>query len=329
MNGVLKAGVLGCGHLGRFHAQKYKALEGCELVAVYDVNPEASQRLAQELGCQACKSLDEFLSKVDCLSLASSTNSHFEIFEKCFENKKSVLVEKPVTHSVETGRRALDMESKSSEGFIARVGHIERFNPVLKRAQELKLLDGNFQSLHFERVTPFQLRGADVSVLLDLMIHDIDLCQYVFGEKISLESVSASGFQFFSRGSENLDTVAALGRSERGTQLSFVASRGFGSPRRFVRLVREIRAQMQVVELDFASFEIRTQEASQPNQPQVIPVEKQDALAAEVGAFLSLLQRGQARHGLGLDLKIGNLATLSEAVSNMECAEAMTRRALT
>lgn len=167
----LRAAVVGVGYLGNFHAQKFKNNPHCELVAVCDANLAQAQKIATALNCQAYTNPKDLFGKVDLVTIAASTQYHYDLATLFVNEKIPVNVEKPMTATLEQAEKLYALsESKKS---LLTVGHIERFNPsIIEVAKKM----GN-EASHFEliRWSPFKNRGSDVSVIYDLMIHDIDL----------------------------------------------------------------------------------------------------------------------------------------------------------
>ncbi len=166
----VKVAVIGVGHLGSIQARLYKEVPEAELVGVYDIDQEKCKQVAHELEVQAFQQLDEVWDKVDAVNIVTPTTTHFNIAQEALKNGKHVFIEKPVTEKV---FQAYDLKTLAEEKKLhIQVGHIERFNPAI-----LALTDVTLTPLFIEahRLATFKPRGTDVSVILDLMIHDIDL----------------------------------------------------------------------------------------------------------------------------------------------------------
>lgn len=187
----LRTAVIGVGYLGRFHAQKYAALPGCELVAVVDANADTAARVAAELGTRALGDYRELLGKVDAVSVATITPAHFPIAQALLDGGAHVLVEKPITTTPEEARALIALAAR--RGRVLQVGHLERFNPALRAAEPYLKTPRFMECL---RLAPFRERGTDVNVVLDLMIHDIDLVQTIVGSPST--QVDAIGTPVFS-----------------------------------------------------------------------------------------------------------------------------------
>lgn len=169
----LRAAVVGVGYLGNFHAQKYKAhsqVLPVDLLYVCDANPEQAKKIASELSVQAVTSPEELIGKVDLVTVASTTTTHYELAKLFLNNNIHVNVEKPMT--VTTNQATELIEIAKANNLKLAVGHSERFSPVFK---EIKIRMKNPMSFELSRHAPYKARGADVSVLHDLMIHDLDL----------------------------------------------------------------------------------------------------------------------------------------------------------
>jgi predicted dehydrogenase len=185
MNEPLRVAVIGVGYLGRFHAQKYASLPEVSLEAVVDTDGERARQVAAETGCRALTDYRDLLGGIDCASLAVPTPLHFPIARDLLAHGIDVLVEKPMTVSVAEGRELVALAAR--QGRILQVGHLERFNPALRGVRDL-VERPRFIECH--RLAQFVDRGTDVDVILDLMIHDLDvILSLVPGEVEHLEAV--------------------------------------------------------------------------------------------------------------------------------------------
>ncbi|MGH8258819.1 MAG: Gfo/Idh/MocA family protein, partial [Steroidobacteraceae bacterium] len=168
----IRAAVVGVGYLGRFHAQKYAQLPDCELVAVIDTSPETRGRVAAELGTRAVADHRTLLGEVDAVSVVTPTPAHFPIARDLLAAGAHVLVEKPITETPDQARELIRLARERER--VLQVGHLERFNATILAA-EPHLRTPRFIECH--RLAPYRERGTDVNVVLDLMIHDIDIIQ--------------------------------------------------------------------------------------------------------------------------------------------------------
>jgi predicted dehydrogenase len=182
----IRCAVIGVGYLGRFHAQKYSLLPQVELVGVCDINKDAANRVAEELNSTAFYEYTHLFDKVDAVSIAATTKTHFAIARDFIEQGIHVLIEKPITQTVEEANQLIELANHHKVKL--QVGHLERFN-----AARLALEDYLHEPLFIEsqRLAPFNPRGTDVSVILDVMIHDIDIIQSIVNSPI--KNIDAQG----------------------------------------------------------------------------------------------------------------------------------------
>ncbi|MBW2618086.1 MAG: Gfo/Idh/MocA family oxidoreductase [Deltaproteobacteria bacterium] len=163
-------GIVGVGYLGYFHAQKYARSDEADLVGVADIIPERAKKAAQDFGCQAYPDHRDLIGQVEAASVAVPTSEHALVTGDLLASGIDCLVEKPLTATLSEADRLIDLAQES--GAILQVGHLERFNPAVAAARPYLTRPLFFES---RRLTPFQNRGTDVDVFLDLMIHDIDI----------------------------------------------------------------------------------------------------------------------------------------------------------
>jgi len=191
MSNLLKVAVVGVGHLGKWHADKFAACTDCELVAVVDSDHEVAKEIAQKHGVQAYTDFREILPMVDAISLVVPTSLHYKIAREILEAGIHCLIEKPITESVTEAAELIEIAKRKK--IVLQVGHIERFNSVMIGVAE-ELEDPQF--IESTRFAPFSLRATDVSVILDLMIHDIDIILELVDSPI--KHISASGISVLS-----------------------------------------------------------------------------------------------------------------------------------
>ena len=183
---MLKIGVLGAGHLGKIHIKCIKDIPQYELVGFYDASPENAKIVAEELGIKAYDTIDQLIAAVDVVDIVTPTLSHFDCAKQALDAGKHVFIEKPVTNTIEEAEELITLSE--SKGLKIQVGHVERFNPAFVAAQPY-LKQPMFIETH--RLAQFNPRGLDVPVVLDLMIHDLDVILKAVGSKV--KNVSASG----------------------------------------------------------------------------------------------------------------------------------------
>jgi predicted dehydrogenase len=278
---TIRAAVIGVGYLGRFHAQKYAAIAGCQLVAVADAQTETAQRVAAELGTRAVADYHELIGQVDAVSIATPTPKHFEIAQTLLSAGVHVLVEKPIT---ETTAQAEELIACArSAGRVLQVGHLERFNPVIIGA-EASLGAPRFIECH--RLAPFRERGTDVNVVLDLMIHDLDLVQSIVGSEIvSLEAIGTPVF------SAEIDIANARIRFASGCVANATASRVSLKTERKLRVFQDDAYLSMDLQQKILTV-IRKREIVPGDQQLPVSISEQsfdqgDALRAEIEAFLA------------------------------------------
>lgn len=184
---MLKIGVLGAGHLGKIHIKCLQTTEGVyDLVGFYDADEANATQVSVDLDIKAFSSVDELIAAVDIIDIVTPTTTHFELAKKTIEAGKHVFIEKPLTHTVEEAHALLKLKEKY--GVQVQVGHVERFNPALLSIADMTV---NPMFIEGHRLATFNPRGTDVSVVLDLMIHDLDIVLSLVNSKV--KSVSANG----------------------------------------------------------------------------------------------------------------------------------------
>lgn len=280
----LRCAVIGGGYLGRFHAQKYAALTRCEFVGVADPDPAARARLTAELGVAAVADHRELLGRVDAVSIATPTAMHAAVAADCLEAGAHVLVEKPVTATAAEAARLIELARRHHR--VLQVGHLERFNPaILAAAGELRAP----RFIESSRLAPFRTRGTDVSVVLDLMIHDIDLIQNVVHAPIA--TIDAVGAPVFT---DEIDIANARLRFTNGCVANVTASRISLKTERKLR-VFQADAYLSIDLQQKLLTVVRRPAAVTGVDPPRVDVEEQsfdqgDALRAEIESFLDAIE---------------------------------------
>ena len=266
--GRVRVGVVGTGALGYHHARLFRAVDGAELVGIFDINPARAAQVSRELGTVAFPALGALLDVVDAVSVAVPTPAHAAVGLEILSRRRHALIEKPLADSVE-GAEAL-VRKAAAAGVVLQVGHVERFNRAVRAAAPY-LDEPRF--LQTERLAPFQPRGTDVAVILDLMIHDLDLVHRLV--PAALVEVEASGQRVKSRFSDEVE--AELGFDD-GTQVRLSASRVSSIRRRGMRAVYADG----VIEIDFIARTVRNTTRRHLN-----PLMLQDPLGESVTAFVN------------------------------------------
>ncbi len=216
-----KIGVIGVGHLGSLHAKMYDEIESAELIGVYDVDESKRNEIAKKYSKQAphkvqsFNSTDELLKNVQAVSIASITSKHYEIAKQALESGVHVIIEKPITTTLEEADELITIGKKN--GLTIQVGHIERFNPAILALESYNLAPMFIES---HRLAQFKPRGTDVAVVLDLMIHDIDIILSLV--KSPVTQIDASGIAIIS---DTPDIANARLQFENGCVANVTSSR--------------------------------------------------------------------------------------------------------
>lgn len=290
----LRCAVVGVGYLGRFHAQKYQKLETAELVGVFDANADRCKEVALELGVKAFTSIKELVGAVDAATVASTTQTHYENAKFLLQNGIHVNVEKPMTVTPQEASELCEIAAQKK--LKLQVGHVERFNPAFIAVQG-KLERPLFMEVH--RLSPFKPRGADVDVVLDLMIHDLDVILHLVNSKV--KSVQAVGISVMT---PMVDIANARLEFESGAVANVTASRVSQTATRKFRVFQE----NQYLSIDFGSGEVtlttKTGEFGKDAMPLHIDkwnLEKGDALFLETEAFVDAIQNNKPTAVSGQD----------------------------
>ena len=189
---MLKIGVFGAGHLGKIHMKLLKASEKFKLIGFYDPDKISLEKLNEEGNYKYFNSPIELINEVDVIDIVTPTNSHLEMAMMAIDNKKHVFIEKPISYLVEDANKIINNAKKNK--VLGQVGHVERFNPAFKA---VKKIIANPMFIECHRLSEFNPRGTDVSVVLDLMIHDIDIILSL--DKSKIKSIEASGVSVVSK----------------------------------------------------------------------------------------------------------------------------------
>ncbi len=287
----LKAAVSGVGYLGRFHAQKYARIAGVELVAVMDRQLERAKLVGQEWGVGGVDHYVDLLPQVDLVSVVTPTCTHFEVAQACLQAGVHVLLEKPMTLSLAEADQLIELADR--QGVLLQVGHIKRFHPAVMALDESGLVSAP-RFIECQRFAPFKSRALDVDVVLDLMIHDVDLLlHFVHSEVVAIEAIGERVV------SEHVDIANARIRFQNGCVANVSASRIARDAARCMQIFQT----NQLIELDFMRSVLSvTQPGSRVQmvdglslpQPEAFqwPVTPHDALEAEIRAFCQAVWGG-------------------------------------
>ncbi|MBP2133095.1 putative dehydrogenase [Methanomicrobium sp. W14] len=301
----MDVGVIGTGVMGKNHARVYSELKGIGSVKIFDINEKAASETADNIGGECMASMDNLLKSVDCISMCVPTQYHFKTAKEVLDSGVSILIEKPICLTSEEGGKLLNC---IPEGVTVGVGHIERFNPIIK---EIERIVSNPIYIEIQRHNPASARVTGSSVLEDLMIHDIDLIENVFTNK-QCRIVGSSG---------NFDVFSALFESN-GTTLSLSASR------KSSKKIRSIYVEEEefTVEGDFMSrdvyihrkpenYSIENDRYVQENIVEKVMVNKLEPLKVELSAFTECVKKGK-------DFPV----TPEQAIYNLEICEELKKR---
>jgi len=276
----IRVGVIGVGYLGKFHAEKYSRMKDAQLVAVVDIVKSRAENVAASLGTRALSDYRDLLGNVDAVSVVVPTEAHYSVGAAFLNHDVDVLIEKPMTTSLEQADELIEIaESKRR---ILQIGHLERFNPVVIA---LKDIVHNPMFIEAHRLSIFKDRSTDVSVVLDLMIHDIDIIMNVV--KSEIKSIHAAGVPVIC---EHADIANVRMEFESGCVANVTASRISIKDQRKIRLFQKDT----YLSVDFAGREITVIRRDEKHTGGVIPgmdirqlsISKADVLEDELASFI-------------------------------------------
>ena len=276
---TIRAGVVGPGSIGINHARIYSELPDCELVAIYDANRANAQKAASKYGGKPCTSLEEFAELVDVASVATPTESHHEVGTFLLNKGKHLLIEKPIATNT---AQALDLAATAAaNNCVLQVGHIERFNPGLE-ALEKQLANPRF--LEVTRLSPYPNRSMDIGVVLDVMIHDLEILLHLVRSPVI--SVDAVGIAVLSKG-EDIANVRI--RFENGCVANLTASRISRDKVRKIRIFQE-DAYLSLNYQNQSGYILRLKEGGIKRER--VKVVKGEPLQRELAAFVTCARDG-------------------------------------
>lgn len=233
----VKVGILGVGHLGTLHARLYKEIDSAEVIGIYDINSEKSKKIGEELSLPVFEDVEELLKNVDAVNIVTPTPDHFQSAQKALNSNCHIFIEKPITESIEQAEKIISLAKEKNK--ILQVGHIERFNSALLSLDDVKL---NPIFIESHRLASFNPRGTDVAVILDLMIHDLDLILTLVKSKPV--KIDASGVGVISK---HIDIANARIQFDNGCVANVTASRISAKKMRKMRIFQ----QDAYISLDF------------------------------------------------------------------------------
>ena len=282
----LRTAVIGVGYLGKFHAEKYAMLEKSDLVAVVDADESTAKEIADKYGVQALTDYHELLGKVDAVSIATPTTTHHQIARDFLEHNCHVLIEKPITVTVDQADDLIELAITND--LMIQVGHLERFNAALMD------LSGTLETPTFiesHRLAPFNPRATDVNVILDLMIHDIDIILDIV--KSDIVEMRASGTPVLTN---TTDIANVRIEFENGCVANVTASRVSAKTERKMRIFQH----NAYIAVDFHNRELhiykKGDKEMHPGIPEIVAekstYDNSDALKLEITAFLDSIHHG-------------------------------------
>jgi len=292
---VIRTGVIGVGYLGRFHAQKMASFPDLRFVGVCDINPVRGKAVADECSTAFFDRPKRLLSEVDAVSIAVPTTEHYRVAMDAMRANVHVLLEKPITANLRQAR-ALVREAEERK-LVFQIGHVERFNPAVRDAASL-LTEPRFIECH--RLGPFGGRGTDVDVVLDLMIHDLDLIlSFVRSPVVRLHAVGVPVI------SPKVDIANARLTFANGCVANVTASRVSARKQRKIRIFQEDT----YVSMDFVEHTIQIFRRTFPRGPkgppeisgELLETEKGDSLRDEIRSFLDCVANGSPPRICGSD----------------------------
>ena len=298
----LRVGVVGVGHIGKNHARLYTELSEAEFTTIYDIDQSKAERLANEHGVVAAHSLEEFIRSVDAASIATPTSTHFDIAQTLLRAGKHLLVEKPIAENTVHASELAELAAE--QRLILQVGHVERFNPVLS-ALEKRLTNPRFIEAH--RLSPYPNRSTDIGVVLDLMIHDLEIILHLVRSPV--ETIDAIGVPVLS---PSEDIANARLRFESGCVANITSSRISPEQMRKIRVFQHDA----YLSLDYQnqSGEIYQRSADGLTRAQV-EIEREEPLKRQLASFIECAHTGRAPKVSGL-----------EATAALELAVEITKR---
>lgn len=288
---TLRTGVIGVGYLGQFHAEKYSRNPRAVLAGIVDADRARASLVADKVRTLLFSSVEEIIGKVDALSIVVPTVHHYRVAKQCLEQGIHLLVEKPVTETLEQADELVHLAER--RGLVLQVGHIERFNPAIRAVKE-QLRSPRY--LQAERSAPFTTRCTDVNVVLDLMIHDLDIvCDLAGSEPVS---VSAAGASVITR---EIDAVTARIMFRNGCVADVSASRVSDEKKRVLRVFEEGMVYSADYQSQTASVSRRKDAGTPELVTAALPAERRDTLYDEIDDFLACVQEKKRPQASGAE----------------------------
>ena len=276
----MKIGLIGCGYLGKIHAKCIKEIKNIDLVGVYDIDQEAAEETAEKFFTTAYFELQALIENCDVVDIVTTTTDHFELAKKAIVTGKHCFVEKPLTATVDEAVKLIELAQ--IHNVVVQVGHVERYNPAFLAA--LPHLSHPF-FIEAQRLSKFNLRGADVSVVHDLMIHDIDLILSVMQSEVV--DIQSTGYKFVS---EFIDIANARLLFANGGIAHITASRIAAHPLRKMCIFQPknyLNIDFQEKKVEIIEFENRQTFVTE------IPIVEHNAIVEELSDFIQTIQHNR------------------------------------
>lgn len=286
----LKIAVIGVGHLGRSHARIYSQLNNSQLIGVCDINKKLAGKIAKLNNTKAYYDFHELLDKTDAVSIVVPTVKHYQIAKNFIQNKVHVLIEKPITSTLNEATNLIKLAKKKK--VLLQVGHIERFNAAVKA---LKKIINKPKFIECHRLGPYKVRSTDIGVVLDLMIHDIDIILHLVNSKI--KRIDAVGVNVLS---EHEDIANARIRFENNAICNITSSRVSEDDVRKIRIFqKDAYVSLDYVEQQAKIYTKKKNKIVKKN----MDIAKQEPLKAEIKSFLNCIIKNKRPEVTGKDAK--------------------------
>ena len=294
---MLKLGIFGVGHLGKFHLNNWKQIPDVEIVGFFDPNNEHAKAVEAEYGIKRYMDEEALMKASDMIDVVTPTHLHFPVCEMAIKMGKHVFVEKPMANTIEEGKAIVEMVKES--GVKLQVGHVERFNPAFIALKDITL-NPSFIEVH--RLAQFNPRGTEVSVILDLMIHDIDIILSIV--KSGVKNISASGVSVLT---DTPDIANVRIEFNNGCVANLTSSRISMKKMRKIRLFQKdayigidfLEKNTEIIKLkkpdeeDAFSFDIETHQGTKTISIANPVVENGNAILAELTSFVNAIQKDE------------------------------------
>jgi len=294
---MLKVGIFGVGHLGKFHLNNWKQIPDIELIGFFDPNNDNAKAVEAEYGLKRYMDEAALIQASDIIDVVTPTHLHFPVCEMAIKMGKHVFVEKPMANTIEEGKAIMEMVKES--GVKLQVGHVERFNPAFTALKDISL-NPSFIEVH--RLAQFNPRGTEVSVILDLMIHDIDIILSIV--KSGVKNISASGVAVLT---DTPDIANVRIEFNNGCVANLTSSRISMKKMRKIRLFQKdayigidfLEKNTEIIQLkkpedaEAFSFDIETHQGTKTITITNPVIEEGNAILAELNSFVHAIQHDE------------------------------------